>query len=369
LSNVDFNYSTDHVYTARVRLPGAEYADPASRLGFIDRLLPELRAIPGVEAATVSDSLPPFRVGAWAIEVEGDVYLADTDYPIVRRGVVAPDYFRTFDASTLHGRALSAADRSDTAPVAVVNEALARAYFLEGGALGRRFRVRDPDSVSPWLTIVGVVPNLKAFPMGADGVPQAAQNPACFYVPMAQTDPGDFVIMALRTQGAPTTVAGDVRGVVASIDSRLALFMELSLDGVILRMTWFYPVFSSLFTAFGFGALFLAAVGLYGVMSFTVLQRTREVGVRMALGAQRGQLVAMVMRRGIVRMAIGLGIGLVLAMLAATPMGVLLFEVQGRDPVVFSLVVMTLAATGLIASLVPARRVTRVNPASALGSE
>jgi len=369
LSNVDLNYSTENVYTARVRLPEAGYADAASRLGFFERLLPELRGIPGVESATLSDSLPPFRVGAWTIEVEGEVYLADTDYPIVRRGIIAPDYFRTFEAPILHGRALSAEDRSDTAPVAVVNEALARAYFSEGGALGRRFRVRNADSAASWLTVVGVVPDLKAFPMGADGVSELAQSPACFYVPMAQTEPSHYAVMVLRTQMPPTTIAGDVRNVVASIDSQLPLFRELSMDGVILRMTWFYPVFSTLFTAFGFGALFLAAVGLYGVMSFAVTQRTREMGVRMALGAQRGQLVALVMRKGIVRIGIGLGIGLVLAMLAATPLGILLFEVQGRDPAVFGLVVLTLAVTGIVAILVPARRVTRVDPSAALGSE
>jgi len=359
----------ENVYTARVRLPEAGYADAASRLGFFERLLPELRGIPGVESATLSDSLPPFRVGAWTIEVEGEVYLADTDYPIVRRGIIAPDYFRTFEAPILHGRALSAEDRSDTAPVAVVNEALARAYFSEGGALGRRFRVRNADSAASWLTVVGVVPDLKAFPMGADGVSELAQSPACFYVPMAQTEPSHYAVMVLRTQMPPTTIAGDVRNVVASIDSQLPLFRELSMDGVILRMTWFYPVFSTLFTAFGFGALFLAAVGLYGVMSFAVTQRTREMGVRMALGAQRGQLVALVMRKGIVRIGIGLGIGLVLAMLAATPLGILLFEVQGRDPAVFGLVVLTLAVTGIVAILVPARRVTRVDPSAALGSE
>ena len=119
----------------------------------------------------------------------------------------------------------------------------------------------------------------------------------------------------------------------------------------------------------GLGVLFLAAVGLYGVMSFAVTQRTREIGVRMALGARSGGLVALVLRKGIVRIGIGLGIGLVLATLSSAPLALFLFEVQGRDPVVFGLVVLTLAATGVVASLIPARRVTRVDPAAALGSE
>jgi len=369
LNTVELNYSTGNVYTARVRLVEADYTSAASRLEFYERLLSGLQAIPGVEAATLSDSLPPFRVGAWAIEVEGGTYLSDDDYPLVRRGEVTPDYFRTFGTPILHGRALRAADQSDVVPVAVVNEALARTYFSEGDALGRRFRLWQTATPGPWLTVVGIVADMKAFPMGGDGVPQAAQNPACFYIPMSQSEPGDYMTIALRTQGPPTARAGDVRDVVASIDPRLPLFMELSLEGVIMRMIWFYPVFSSLFTAFGMGALFLAAVGLYGVMSFAVEQRTREMGIRMALGAQRGELVALVIRKGIVRMGIGLGIGLVLSLLASAPLSILLFEVQGRDPVVFGLVVLTLAGAGLFASLVPARRVTRVDPSAALASE
>jgi predicted permease len=369
LNAVDLNYSTENVYTARVNLPEAGYADAARRREFQNRLLVELLAIPGVEAAALSDSLPPIRIGAWPIEVDGEIYLSDADYPLVRRGAITPDYFQTFGTRILRGRPLRPSDRGDTAPVAVVNATLARTYFPEGDAVGRRFRVRGDTAAGPWVTVVGIVADMKAFPMGGDGVPEEYQNPACFYLPMAQVEPGSFVTMALRTQGAPTARAGDVRAAVAAIDPNLPLFMELSLEGVILRMVWFYPVFSSMFTAFGLGALFLAAVGLYGVMSFVVTQRTREIGVRMALGARSGQLVALVLRRGIIQIGLGLGIGLTLALLSSAPLSILLFEVRGRDPRVFVLVVLTLVLTGLLASLFPARRVTRVDPAAALGSE
>lgn len=370
LAAVDLNYSTAGIYTARVQLPDAGYPDNASRLQFYDELLADLQAIPGVEAAALSDGLPPFRAGSWMIEPEGTTYERDEDYPYVRRGRVTPDYFRTFDAPVLRGRMLTAADRAGTLPVAVVNESLARSYFPEGDAVGRRFRVVDDDQPdAPWITIVGIVPDLKAFPLGGDGVPQEAQNPACFYVTFSQGNPSGYAVMALLTRGSPTDWADDVRATVANLDDQLALFMEMSMDGVVLRMVWFYPVFSSLFTAFGFGALFLASVGLYGVMSFAVTQRTREMGVRMALGARSGELVTLVMRKGVIRIAIGLAIGLALAMLAAYPLAILLFEVQGRETAVIVLVALTLAATGVLASFVPARRVTRIDPASALGSE
>ena len=136
-----------------------------------------------------------------------------------------------------------------------------------------------------------------------------------------------------------------------------------------LRMTWFYPVFGTLFTIFGFTALFLGAIGLYGVMAFAVTQRTREMGIRMALGAQSGSLLGLVIRRGLVQLAIGLGIGLALALLVGGPLQLVLFEVNGRDPAVFGIIAATLAMTCLLASFVPAYRITKIDPVKALTSE
>jgi ABC-type antimicrobial peptide transport system permease subunit len=138
---------------------------------------------------------------------------------------------------------------------------------------------------------------------------------------------------------------------------------------VIKAQTWFYTTFGTLFMVFGFVALFLAAVGLYGVMSFSVSQRRTEMGVRMALGASGRSLIGLVMRKGAIQMAVGLVIGLILAGLATTPLQIVLFEVNARDPMVFGTIVVTLAVTGLLASFVPARRVTKVDPATALHAE
>jgi predicted permease len=369
LSTIDLNYSTNNIYTAQIRLPELGYPDTASRLGFYEELLTELETVPGVETATLSNSLPPYRVGAWAYEVEGETYERDEDYPVVRRGIITPDYFRTFGTPILQGRGFSASDRHDTSPVALVNEAFARAYLPDGEALWQRIREGRDDTTERWLTVVGVVSDLKALPMEAEGVSSEAQNPACVYIPMAQSEMGDFAVMALRTQGSPTALAPGVRGVVASIDPELPVSRELPMEGVLLRMTWIYPLFSTLFMAFGIGALFLAAVGLYGVVSFAVTQRTHEMGVRMALGAESRRLVVLVMKKGIVQIGLGLGIGFLLSLSLGGPMQILLFEVAPRDSAVVGLVVLTLACVGLLASLVPARRVTRVDPARALSSE
>jgi len=153
---------------------------------------------------------------------------------------------------------------------------------------------------------------------------------------------------------------------VAAIDPDLPIFQILDMEGVIARQTFFYTIFGKLFMAFGFAALFLAAVGLYGVMSFAVAQRTQEMGVRMAHGARSRQLIGLVMRKGARQLGIGLGIGLGLAILAAGQVQFILFEVNARDPVVFGLVVATLGVAGLLASFVPARRVTKVDPVTAL---
>jgi predicted permease len=369
LSAVELAYDTDNIFTARLQLPESGYPDVDSRLAFDERLLAELEAIPSVINVGLADNLPPLHVGAWSVEVEGVSYERDEDVPFVRRGVATPDYFRTFGVSVIQGRSFRATDRSGALPVALVNSSFVRRFFLDGDAVGRRIRVTGMEESQPWLTVIGVVPDLEAFPMGGDGVSTAAQNPAAFYVPLAQSGGRSYVTMALRTQGPPMAIAAEVQAAVASIDPELPLFMVLSMDDVIYRMVWFYPVLGTLFTAFGAGALFLAAIGLYGVMSFTVARRTAEMGVRMALGARGGELVALVMRRSLTQMAIGLAIGLLLALLAVNPLQLVLFEVDAYDPAVFVLVLVTLAVTGLVASFLPARRATRIDPITALGSD
>lgn len=369
LTRVDLGYGTDDVLTARTSLPEDRYPDANSRLRFQKQLLARLDAIPGVVSATVSDVLPPIHAGAWTIEVEGRTPVAAGDYPRVRRGVVTPGFFRTFRTPVLQGRAFTAADRAGAPPVAIVNASFVRKYLPDTAALGRRFRLRRNAEDVPWLVVVGVVPDMRALPLDLSGVSRDEQNPASFYVPMAQSEGPSRLVMTLRTDGPPLNRVRDLRTTVASLDPELPLVRVLSLDGAILRATWFYPVFTTLFTTFGLGALFLSALGLYGVMSFAVTQRTREMGIRMALGARRGQMVGLVIRRGLVRLGAGLAIGLLLAWLSAGAVAWLLFDVRPHDPAVFGLVLLTLLSAGLLAAFVPARRAARVDPAITLVAE
>ena len=365
LRTVDLPFTTENVFTARINLPLLEYPDTASRVAFFDLLLERLDGLPGVEAATLSDGLPAAGNGVRLIQVEGQEYAEEEDLPGAREGIVTPGYFRTFQTEVLQGRAFVASDRAGALPVVVVNETFAR-NFLDGDALGRRLRKRPPNTEfqgveSEWLTVVGVVPDMRM-----EGIGNSEASPAGFYIPIEQSDVGGTVTIALRTRNEPMAMTPEVRSAVAAIDPDLPIFQILDMEGVIARQTFFYTIFGKLFMAFGFAALFLAAVGLYGVMSFAVAQRTQEMGVRMAHGARSRQLIGLVMRKGARQLGIGLGIGLGLAILAAGQVQFILFEVNARDPVVFGLVVATLGVAGLLASFVPARRVTKVDPVTAL---
>jgi predicted permease len=361
LNTVDLPFVTENIFTARMLLPEVEYPDNASRIQFYERILPQLEAVPGVAAAMLSDGLPGSGNGGRVFEVDGQTYATDDDFPVAREGVVTAGYFRTFEVDVLQGRAFSGGDRENTLPVAVVNQSFARTFFPDGNVIGGRIRMGRRDSTAAWLTVVGVVPD-----MYMQGIHNLNASPNGFYVPFSQATVGRGVSMALRTRGEPLSLTGDVRAAVAAVDPNLPIFNVFSLKRVMENATWMYRIFGTVFMALGFFALFLASVGLYGVMSFAVSLRTQEIGIRMALGAQWGQLVGLVMRRGVVQLGIGLCLGVCLATLAAGPIGGILYDVSPRDAFVFATVVCALTTVGLMASFFPAVRVTRVDPVEAL---
>jgi predicted permease len=363
LRNVPMPFAVQDVLTARINLPRTDYPDAASCVRFYEELLPRLQTVPGVEAATLSDGLPAAGNGTLAIQIDGRAYATDRDYPVVREGIVTPGYFETFQ-TPVRGRAFLPSDRADSLPVAMINESFVRAYFAGGDPLGRRIKRGRADSKEPWLTIVGVVPDLLM-----QGIGNQNQSPAGYYIPIAQSDVTNFVSIALRSRVDPGTLAVGLRATVAALDDRLAIYDVRSMSDVIRRQTWFYTVFGTFFMAFGCVALLLAVAGLYGVMSFAVTQRTREMGIRAALGARGGQLVRLVMTRALVQLAFGLALGLALGLLAAGPLQPILYEVAPRDPLVLATVPLALAAASLLASFLPARRAAGVDPVIALAAE
>jgi putative ABC transport system permease protein len=364
LKTLNLPFAVERIFTARINLPRLQYPDSAACIRFYEQLLPKLEEIPGVESATLSDGLPAAGNGTVAFQVEGLAYARENDYPVAREGIVTPGYFPTFQTRLLRGRDFTAADRPGKPAVAIVNESFARKFFPNADPLGRRFRKGRGVTANEWLNIVGLVPD-----MLMQGLGNNDQSPAGYYIPIAQSDVTNFVSIALRTRGEPSAVTQAVRTAVVSLDKDLAIYQVLSMKEVLKLQSWFYTVFGTFFMVFGCTALFLAVAGLYGVMSFAVSQRTREMGIRMALGARGSKLVLLTMRRGSFQLALGLTIGFVLAMFAVGPLRGILYKVDVRDPLVLTVVPIVLAAAGLLASLLPARRVTKIDPVSALTPE
>ena len=364
LKHVQMPFAIENILTARVDLPRTTYPDSAASIRFFEQLLPRLQDVPGVEAATLSDGLPAAGNGVISVQIEGKAYPQNADYPLAREGIVTPGYFETFQTPVVNGREFTRADVATSQPVAIINESFARAHFPNVNPVGHQMKRIRPNSKEPWLTIVGVVPDLLMEGLGNNNA-----SPVGYYIPISQSDVANGVRIAVRTRGEPGGITSLVRAAVASLDSELAIYEISTLRRVIDRQTWFYTVFGTFFMAFGVCALFLAAAGLYGVMSFAVTQRTREMGVRSALGAQGTQLVLLIMRKSVTQLAIGLVLGLGLALLASQALQPVLYHVDPRDAAVFAAVVVTLALASLIASFLPARRVTKIDPMLALTSE
>ena len=364
LKNVQMPFAIEHVLTSRVDLPRDRYADSAASIRFFEALLPKLQAVPGVEAATLSDGLPAAGNGTVPVQIEGKAYAQQNDSPIAREGIVTAGYFDTFQARVKSGREFTAGDTSTSPPVAIVNDSFARLHFPGADPVGHQMKKARPGSHEPWLTIVGVVPDLVM-----EGIGNNNASPVGYYIPIAQSDVANGVRIAVRTRGEPAAMTPLVRAAVAGLDGDLALYDVRTMKTVIEQQTVFYTIFGTFFMAFGFCALFLAAAGLYGVMSFAVTQRTREMGVRSALGAQGTQLIALIMRKSVVQLAIGLAVGLVLAVAASGLLQPILYHVHPRDVAVFAGVVATLTLASLSATFLPALRVTRIDPVRALSSE
>lgn len=364
LKNVQMPFGIEHILTARVDLPLQHYPDSAASIRFFERLLPKLRELPGVEAATLSDGLPAAGNGTVPVQIEGQPYQHENELPLAREGIVTPGYFETFQARLRSGREFTNDDTAAGRPVAIVNESFARMHFPDRDPLGRQMKRSRPGSKEPWLTIVGVVPDLIM-----EGIGNNNASPVGYYIPLAQSDVANGVRIALRTRGEPAAMSPLLRSAVASLDGDLAMYEVSTMRHVIERQTMFYTVFGTFFMAFGSCALFLAAAGLYGVMTFAVTQRTREMGVRSALGAEGRQLIVLIMRKSVLQLAIGLVAGLTLALAASGFLAPILYHVDPRDLAVFAAVAATLALASVSASFLPALRVTRIDPVRALASE
>ncbi|MDH3224206.1 MAG: FtsX-like permease family protein, partial [Gemmatimonadota bacterium] len=362
LRNFDYGFESEGVFTARTGLFEADFPTVEERVRFYEDVHQRLMEIPEVTAASVATALPGLGSGGSVFALQGVAYAEDRDYPTARTAIVSPGYFETFGVTLSQGRDFNSGDVADGVPVAIVNQSFA-ARYASGDALGTQIRLGRSDSEEPWLTIVGVVPDLYM-----EGLGNTDGDPAGLYTPIAQGD-ARFMSLAARGPADPMSLTVAVRDAVASVDADIPIYFVDTMAERMSESTWFYNVFGVLFMVFGASALFLAAVGLYGVMSFSVSRRTTEMGVRMALGAEGAQVLRLVLRQGLGQIVIGLLIGVGLAVVISRGLQTMLFEVNPNDPVVYLVITAVLALTGLAASTVPAWRATAVDPMVALRQE
>ncbi len=366
LDREEYAIPTENVFTARVGVFDERFPDPAARIRFWEDVEDRVAQLPGVRAATLTGSLPLTGSFGNRFVLDGESYDADRDLPSARFAVVTPGFAETFDVDVLQGRWLERTDGLEASKVVVVNEQFVERFVPDGQPLGRRIRLGGMDSDQDWREIVGVVPDHRMEGLG-DNDPADFESPG-FYVPLAQYDLS-FVSIAARVEREPLQLSTAVRDAVGSADPDTPIYWVQTLEDAIDENTWFYRIFGNLFMAFGLAALFLASVGLYGVMSFSVSRRVGEMGVRIALGAEARQILTLVLRRGLGQIGIGLALGVGIAFLVARGLTLVLYQVQPWDPMTFGAVLVLLVGTGMAASLVPALRATRVDPMVALHAE
>jgi putative ABC transport system permease protein len=347
--------------TVRVTLPPRLYDDPARIKAFARGVLERVRYLPGVTSAGVINSAP-FGM----MFIQSDFFIEGQPKPTLFAGLpkIEPGYFATMGIPLRAGRDFTAADTADAPKVAIVSERIVRAYFPGGpvAALGRRVRV---DERSEWLTVVGVVADIRQRGLDQDVKPM-------IYAPFQQEDGEPFLLrfvsFVART-GTPASVVDGIRAEIRRVAPDLPIAGTLTMDEAVAASVATPRFRTLLLGLFATAATLIATCGLYGLMAYAVAQRRREIGVRMALGATRRDVVRLVLTRALRIVVVGLAVGLVGAAGVTRVLRTFLFEVTPTDPIVFSVVTLLLLAVGLLAAWLPARRATRINPLAALRAE
>ncbi len=362
---LDIGIRTENLMTMGIRLPDTKYATPESRLAFFERLEPRISSLPGAEAVSVTTSVPPFGSGSQTFEIDGrPAAKPDAQKPSASTAMISPKFFETVGVKLRRGRTFHETDGAPGSETVIINEKMAAQFFAGEDPIGRRIRfTRDnppPNTPPPvWRTIVGISPTIR------HSSPQDAEPPAAVYMPFRQDPPG-FASLLIRSRLTPGAVMDAVRREVQAVDPDQPVFTIQTLDEIMQQARWPFRVFGTLFVIFAAIALVLSSVGLYAVMAYSVTQRTQEIGVRMALGAEARQVSWLILKRGLLQLVIGLAIGLSGAYGLSRVLQTVLVQVSPNDPVTFVSITVLLTAVSIAACLLPARRATRVDPLVAL---
>ena len=361
LQNVDPGFDTSNALTMSIVLTPSRYSEPHQRLAFVDRAMEQIRAVPGVVSVGTTTRVPLGGGGSTQpFSVEGRPAAAIAEQPMAQTRYISPDYFRAIGIPLRQGRFFSDQDRDNSVPVVIISEAMARRFWPGENPIGRRL---TPSFHSEQGTreIVGVVGDVKTSGLDADAS-------AMMYLPFKQA-PLPFLSFVVRTASTPESLIQPVSKAIYAIDKEQALTDVETMDQVLGKSLSGRRFNMTLLLTFAGVALMLAAVGVYGVMNYTVTLRRRELGIRMALGAAKMDVLRLVLGQGLTLTLIGVGAGLVAAYALTRLMASLLYGVTATDYLTFGSVSAVLIAVGLVASYVPARRATKVNPTIALRAE
>jgi putative ABC transport system permease protein len=363
LQEVKPGFNPDNILTAQLSLPVAKYAENQQVVNFYDQLLERLAQQPGVKSVSLTNGLPMGGGGDFlAFFVEGKPIARTDRVPDAESRTIGSDYFRTMEIALRRGRFLSEQETQDAPRAAVINEALAKKYFAGEDPIGKRITFGDPQAAdATWWNIVGIIADVRQSSLDKDAYPQIFR--------VYKQNPSRGMTVVMRTAGEPTSMANTLRQEVWSLDRQQPLHNVRTLEQV-LADSIARPRFNTLLITILAGvALVLAAVGIYGVISYSVTQRTHEIGVRMALGASSGNVLRLVVGHGMFLAGIGLAVGVVGAFAVTRIMGSLLYGVSASDPLTYIVLVALLGFIALVASYIPARRAMRVDPVVALRNE
>jgi putative ABC transport system permease protein len=368
LYSMDIGVDTTRMLTMRLALPDKKYPTADKRRLFYEALLPHLAAIPGVAASSITSAPPGNGAGSRAIEFEGRPEPDPKKVPQVTTLYVSEGYFDTLGVTARQGRLLGEIDGNAGSEAVVVNARFVAQHYPGEDVIGKRIRLKAPTSgpdaqkVKPWMSIVGVTPSIRQRNV------QDVEPDAVIYMAY-RLDPPSGTAILIRGHGDPGALTSSVREAVQATDPDQPVFGVQTMEQSFAQQRWPYRVFGTMFTIFAIIALVLSSVGIYAVTAYSVTQRTQEIGVRMALGAQPRQVSWLILRQGLVQLVIGLVLGTAGAVLAGPVLQTLLVQIKPTDPITLGGIGLLFTAVTVCACLIPARRATRLDPLTALRIE
>ncbi len=359
VNRFDVGIETKGLLTMQLLLSERKYPGAPERIAFHRELAEALAAAPGIGPAAVASHAPMGGSNRKDLTIEGRAAPSDGRLPEVGVVVTSPSYFETLGVALLRGRPFRETDGTEGSAVAIVNQRFATVLLNGENPVGVRIRVGETGKETPWLTIVGMAPDVRQRSFRSE------QAEPTVYVPYRQ-EPVPFVHILARGRVAPEAMSGAIRAAVREIDPDLPVFSIRTLEEALAALVWPFVVFYSLFVIFALIALTIAAVGIYGVMAYAVSQRAQEIGMRIVLGAERRDIRSLILRQALVEIVLGTTIGVAGALFTATVLSTLLVRVTPRDPATLVAVSVLLRAVSATACLGPARRAARLDPLDAV---